>query len=175
VFLDALLKYRDPFAPFIPFLKQSSGPDDGLPLIAALVLTKILSEAVTLSSKSSTTLDSAVTSLYAYLSQLSKSTDAGYQDIAAQSYSALLRTSRTRELFWEQRKETVKPLFDILVAGAGAGDGVSSLWSDGEAAPKSNVDAGIAGGVGIQLMYRVLLVIWQLSFEGGVVGEGLQK
>lgn len=174
MFLDALLKYREPYAPFIPFLKQSSGPDDGLPLIAALVLTKILSEGVASSSRSSAALDSAITSLYSYLSQLSKSTDAGYQDIAAQSYSALLRTSRTRELFWEQRKETVDPLFNILRAGAGAGDSVSSLW-DGDAAPKNNVDAGIAGGVGIQLMYRVLLVIWQLSFEGELVGEGLQE
>jgi V-type H+-transporting ATPase subunit H len=174
VFLDALLKYHDPFAPFIPFLKQSSGPDDGLPLIAALVLTKVLSEAVVSSSRSSTTLDAAVTSLYLYLSRLSKSTDAGYQDIAAQSYSALLRTSRTRELFWENRKETVDPLFEILRAGAGAGDdGASSLW-DVDAAPRNNVD-GIAGGVGIQLMYRVLLVIWQLSFEGELVGEDLQE
>jgi V-type H+-transporting ATPase subunit H len=171
--MDALLKYRDPYAPFIPFLKQFNGPDDGLSLIAALVLTKLLSEAVVSSSRSSATLDSAITSLYSYLSQLSKSTDAGYQDIAAQSYSALLRTSRTRELFWEKRKETVDPLFDILRAGAGAGDGVSSLW-DADAAPRNNVD-GIAGGVGIQLMYRVLLVIWQLSFEGELVGEGLQE
>jgi V-type H+-transporting ATPase subunit H len=171
--MDALLKYRDPCAPFIPFLKQSNGPDDGLPLIAALVLTKVLSEAVVSSSRPSATLDSAITSLYWYLSQLSKSTDAGYQDIAAQSYSALLRTSRTRELFWENRKETVDPLFDILRAGAGAGDGASSLW-DADAAPRNNVD-GIAGGVGIQLMYRVLLVIWQLSFEGELVGEGLQE
>lgn len=133
----------------------------------------MLSHAVVASSRSSETLDSATTSLYSYLSQLLKSTDAGYQDIAAQSYSALLRTSRTRELFWERRKETVGPLFDILRAGAGAENGTSSLW-DADAAPRNNVD-GIAGGVGIQLMYRVLLVIWQLSFEGELVGEGLEE
>jgi len=33
----------------------------------------------------------------------------------------------------------------------------------------------VAGGVGIQLLYRVLLVIWQLSFEGELVGDGLQE
>lgn len=153
-----------------------SSPDDSLPLLAALVLTKLLAEAVTTTSKPNEKQSSAVSSLYTYLSALSKSSDPGHQDIAVQSYSAVLRTKKTRELFWDARKETLDPLIDILEAGSGTGkDNASTIWSDVDSAARSTVESGIAGGVGIQLIYRVLLVIWQLSFEGELVGEGLQE
>lgn len=117
-----------------------------------------------------------MTSLFAYLSTLSKSSDAGHQDIAVQAYSSLLRTTATRELFWSKRKETIDPLIDILRAGTGAGkDSASTLWSDGANSTRGTINSGIVGGVGIQLLYRVLLVIWQLSFEGELVGDGLQE
>jgi V-type H+-transporting ATPase subunit H len=175
IFLSAVLKHPDPYAPFVPLVKQMQSPDDTLSLLAALILTKLLSQAI-VTSKTSDKQEAAITSLYSYLSALSKSTDPGHQDIAVQSYSSLLRTKKTRELFWEKRKETVDPLMEILRAGAGAGKDVeSTLWSDGASTTRSTFDAGIAGGVGIQLIYRVLLVIWQLSFEGAVVGEGLQE
>lgn len=174
--MSALLKNSDPYAPFLPLLKASTNLDEPLPLLAALVLTKLLSQAVTSSSKTTSQLESALKSLYSYLSTLSKSSDAGHQDIAVQAYSSLLRSKKTRELFWDQRTETVDPLMDILRAGAGAGkDTGSTLWSEGASTTRANFDTGIAGGVGIQLLYRVLLVIWQLSFEGELVGEGLQE
>jgi V-type H+-transporting ATPase subunit H len=175
-FLAALLKHPEPCAPFLPFLKGSSNPDDPLPLLAALVLAKLLSNIVVAGSKSSNQLNSAITSLFSYLSTLSKSSDAGHQDIAVQAYSSLLRTKTTRELFWAEKKDTVDPLFDILRAGAGSGkDTASTLWSDGASSTRATFETGVAGGVGIQLLYRVLLVIWQLSFEGELVGDGLQE
>jgi V-type H+-transporting ATPase subunit H len=173
--MAAILKHPDPYSPFVPLLKQMNNPDDSLPLLAALILTKLLSQAVT-STKSNAKQEAAINSLYSYLSQLCKSSDPGHQDIAVQSYSSILRTKNTRVMFWEKRKETVDPLIDILRAGAGAGkDTHSSLWSDGASSTRTQFETGISGGVGIQLIYRVLLVIWQLSFEGELVGEGLQE
>jgi V-type H+-transporting ATPase subunit H len=174
--MSAILKHPDPYAQFVPLLKQVNSPDDSLPLLAAVVLTNLLAQTITSSSKSSAKQESAITSLYSYLSVLSKSSDPYHQDIAVQSYSSLLRTKKTRELFWNDRKETVDPLIDILQAGAGAAkDTQSTLWSDGASTTRTQFETGIAGGVGIQLIYRVLLVIWQLSFEGELVGEGLQE
>ena len=87
----------------------------------------------------------------------------------------MLRTKKSRELFWKQRNETLNPLIDILRAAAGAGkDTDSTLWSSGTSA-RNVPEGGIAGGVGLQLLYHVLLVIWQLSFEGQLVGDGLHE
>jgi V-type H+-transporting ATPase subunit H len=175
-FLSALIKHSDPYSPFLPLLKSSSNLDDPVPLLAASVLTKLLSQAVVASGKPTLQLESTLTKLYSYLSTLSKSSDAGYQDIAVQSYSAVLRTKKARELFWKQREETVNPLIDILHAGAGASkDTGPTLWSEGASTSRSVLGDGIAGGVGIQLLYHVLLVLWQLSFEGQLVGDGLQE
>ena len=88
-----------------------------------------------------------------------------------QQYSAVLRTKKARHAFWKQREETVDPLFKILRAASGAGkDADSTLWS-GASSIRSVTD----GGVGLQLLYHVLLIIWQLSFEGELVGDGLQE
>lgn len=76
-------------------------------------------------------------------------------------------------MFWKQRKETLDPLFDILSSAAGAAkDTDSTLY--GSNSVRSG-DGGLSGGVGLQLLYHVLLVIWQLSFEGELVGKGLQE
>jgi V-type H+-transporting ATPase subunit H len=139
------------------------------------VLTKILSTAV-VSSKPSSKLESALQELFSYLSTLSKSSDAGHQDIAVQSYSAVLRTTKARLLFWDMKDQTIDPLIEILRSGAGAGkDTGSTLWSEGASTNRANFDTGISGGVGIQLLYHVLLVLWQLSFEGQTVGDIIQE
>ena len=121
--------------------------------------------------KGSDQIDEAISQLYSYLSTLAKSSDAGLQDIAVQEYSAVLRTSKSRQLFWKQRKETLNPLIDILRAAVGDSDTESTLAS-GSASIRT-VEPGLSGGVGLQLLYHVLLVIWQLSFEGGSIAEGL--
>lgn len=118
----------------------------------------------------------AVPRLLSYLSKLTQVSDGGLQDIAVLQYSALLRGKKSRELFWNQRKETVAPLIQILRAAAGVaeGDSPSTLWS-GATSLRSGTEGSLGGGVGLQLLYHVLLVLWQLSFEGAAIGNGLEE
>lgn len=125
------------------------------------------------SPKQSPAIDEALLKLYGYVSKLAKSSDAGLQDIAVQEYSALLRTKKARELFWKQRKETVTPLVDILHSATDGKDSASTLRSNSSI--RSGTESGVGAGVGLQLLYHVLLVIWQLSFEGRLVGKGLDE
>ncbi|KAF1915198.1 armadillo-type protein [Ampelomyces quisqualis] len=164
----ALVQHPAPYKPFLPLLKS----DDPVPLLTANVLTGLLSHSVTLSSKDTPQVDEALPQLFSYLSALAKSSDAALQDIAVRFYSGVLRSSKARQTFWKQKQETLDPLFDILRTVAGAAkDTDSTLY--GSNSVRSG-DGGHSGGVGLQLLYHVLLVIWQLSFEGELVGEGLQ-
>ncbi|KAK8252032.1 vacuolar ATP synthase subunit H [Phyllosticta capitalensis] len=178
-FVTALTKHPRPFAPFLPLLKQSTNPEDPIPLLTSAVLSSLISEALVSNSKQSSQIEEALPQLYSYLSTLAKSSDAGLQDIAVQEYSAVLRTTKSRSLFWKQRKETLNPLVDILKAAAGNGNGKdtdSTLYGGSSSASiRTNADIGLSGGVGLQLLYHVLLVIWQLSFEGKLVGDGLDE
>ena len=63
---------------------------------------------------------------------------------------------------------------DILRGAAGAGKDSDSTIYSGATSIRSS-DTKFGGGVSLQLLYHVLLVIWQLSFEGTMVGEGLEK
>lgn len=173
-FTSELLKHQTPYKAFLPMLKQSSNPEEPTALFTSAVLSQLLSQALRESAKPSPQVEEALPQLYSCLSAFSKSSDAGLQDIAVQEYSAVLRTRKSRELFWKQRTETVDPLFDILRAAAGAAkDSDSTQW--GGTVSMRTVDSGLSGGVGIQLLYHILLVLWQLSFEGSTVGEGLQE
>jgi V-type H+-transporting ATPase subunit H len=128
---------------------------------------------LTSSSKSLPRDEEALPKLFSYLSKLAKSQDSGLQDIGVQGYSTLLRTKKARELFWKQRQDTINPLMDTLRSAAGAvKDSDSTLWSG--ATSIRGADAVVGGGVGLQLLYHVLLVIWQLSFEGKLVGQELE-
>ena len=112
--------------------------------------------------------------LYSYLGKLTKSQDSGLQDIGVQGYSTLLRTKKARELFWKQRKDTINPLMETLHTAAGTvKDTDSTLWSG--VTSVRGADAVVGGGVGLQLLYHILLVIWQLSFEGKLIGGELEK
>jgi V-type H+-transporting ATPase subunit H len=91
-------------------------------------------------------------------------------------YSALLRSRRSRELFWDHRDVTIEPLISILRTAAGvSGSGASaaSLWSS--SATARGGEGFINGGIDLQLLYHVLLVMWQLSFEGAAIGDGLEE
>ena len=138
------------------------------------MLASLLSSAQVQFPKSNPQLDAALPKLYKYLSTLTKSQDSGLQDIAVQEYSALLRTKKARELFWNQREETVNPLMDILRTAVGAAKDNGSTVMSGSASIRS-VDGGLSGGISLQLLYHVLLAIWQLSFEGSLVGKGLER
>ncbi|TVY59542.1 V-type proton ATPase subunit H [Lachnellula suecica] len=167
----ALSEHPDPYKPFLPLLTQSNDPESPIPLLTSTVLTSMIAGVPNLSAKAS----SAMPKLLSYLSTLTKNTDGGLQDIAVLEYSALLRGKKSRELFWDQRSETVAPLIDILRAAAGvsSADSASTLWS-GNTSVRSGVEGSLGGGVGLQLLYHVLLVLWQLSFEGADIGEGLE-
>ena len=168
----ALSEHPNPYSSFLPLLTQSSDPESPIPLLTSTVLASMISGAPRLSDKES----AALPKLFSYLSNLTKSTDGGLQDIAVLEYSALLRSKTSRELFWEQRSETVGPLVEILTSAAGVsnGDSASTLWSGG-ASMRSGQEGALGGGVGLQLLYHVLLVLWQLSFESATFGEGLER
>lgn len=174
-FATSLLDHSDPYGPFLPLLTQSSKPEDSLPLLTSSVLSSLLAAAQLKYPKWLPQTDEALQKLFKYLANLTKNEDTNLQDIAVQEYSVVLRTKKARQLFWEQRNETLSPLIDILRTAAGAGrDTDSTLWSGG-ASIRSATDAGLGGGVGLQLLYHVLLVIWQLSYEGAAIGSDLEK
>lgn len=166
---SALLKHPEPYRPFLPLLRHSTNAEDPIPLLASTFLTNLVSTSLVNSSKPAARDEEALPKLNDYLSTLAKNQDSGLQDIGVQGFSALLRNQRARQIFWSQRSETVDPLVEILRAAAGAKDNGSTLASTSRA-----IEPGLAGGVGLQLLYRVLLVMWQLSFEGSLVGDDLQ-
>jgi V-type H+-transporting ATPase subunit H len=165
-----LADHPDPYKPFLPLLAQSNDPESPIPLLTSTVLASMIGGAPSTSEKAS----AALPKLFSYLSTLTRTSDGGLQDIAVLEYSTLLRGKKSRELFWKHRSETIEPLIEILRSAAGVaanGDSASTLWSG-----TPNVREGsLGGGVGLQLLYHVLLVLWQLSFEGENIGEGLEE
>lgn len=170
---NSLVSHPEPYKPFLPFLQHSTNAEDPIPLLTSTFLTALVSHSLVASSKPAPRDNEALPQLYTYLSTLTKNQDSGLQDIGVQGFSELLRTSRAREIFWAQRQETLTPLIDTLRAAAGAKDNVSNASTLGSST--RSVEPGLAGGVGLQLLYRVLLVLWQLAFEGALVGEELQE
>ncbi|QSS60847.1 vacuolar ATP synthase subunit H [Histoplasma capsulatum] len=169
-----LIQEPERYRHYLPLLQHSSNPEDPIPLLASAFLTSLVSTSL-VSNKKPTVPDSeALPRLYSYLSTLTVSQDTGLQDIGVQQYSALLRTKRSREIFWSQRATTIDPLMDILRAAAGLKDNNDSSTIVGSSTIRS-LESGIGGGVGLQLLYHVLLVIWQLSFEGSLIGQELES
>lgn len=64
-----------------------------------------------------------------------------------------------------------------ILRTAAAGKDTASTTLAGSTATNSarTTDISVGGGVGLQLLYHVLLVIWQLSFEGSLVGDELHS
>ncbi|PNS21075.1 V-type proton ATPase subunit H [Sphaceloma murrayae] len=173
-FVENLTSKPNPYAPFLPLLKQSNSVEDPIPLLTSSVLSSLLSHGIKAQPKQTPAIDEALPQLYMYISKLCKNTDAGLQDIGVQEYSALLRGKKARETFWKQRNDTVSPLIDILHNATGGKDSDSTL-RNGSSTIRSIAETAIGGGVGLQLLYHVLLVLWQLSFEGTLVGPGLDQ
>ncbi|KAI0165722.1 armadillo-type protein [Xylariaceae sp. FL1272] len=166
----ALYQSPDPYQHFLPLLAHSNNPDDPIPLLTSTVLAALMSNA----RDESAATERALPLILSYLCGLAKnSNDAGLQDIAVMEYSALLYGQSNRQLFWKQRSETVAPLIEILQKAAGVGgESSASLWS-GNASARTGGFEGLSGGVGLQLLYHVLLVLWQLSFEAEDIGDDL--
>lgn len=191
----ATAKKEDPYRNILPLLAHSNNADDPIPLLTATVLTTLLANA---RDESKATLERALPALLSYLSTLAQqSTDAGLQDIGVLESSSLLYGKSTRKQFWAQRSETVAPLIKILrtaagVSTSGGEDTAAGLWRatggdrNGGSSSASGGDAvasrigallegSIGGGVGLQLLYHVLLVLWQLSFDAADIGDDLNE
>ncbi|KAK3904730.1 armadillo-type protein [Staphylotrichum tortipilum] len=170
----AILRTGDPYRHFLPLLAHSANTEDPIPLLTSTVLASLLAAS---RDESPATLDKALPVIFSYLSSLTRNSDAGLQDIGVQEYSSLLYGRASRKQFWRQRSETVTPLIEILRSAAGInGDASASLWSvtAGTAGTAgSGFGGSLGGGVGLQLLYRVLLVMWQLSFEAADIGDDL--
>lgn len=173
--VPALIASPDPYKPFLPLLERTPTTEDPIPLLTSALLTSLVSASLVSSSKPASRDEAALPKLFTYLSTLTKNQDSGLQDIGVQELSALLRTQSSREIFWDQRQETVEPLVDILRAASGGKDNNSTTLGGTTASSVRAIDTGISGGVGLQLLYNVLLVIWQLSFEASLVGDELES
>ena len=134
--------------------------------------------------------------LFKYLATIASSSESTHQDLAVQSYVLLLRNSHSRLTFWEMGDETIKILTNVVetaaagskgkgttdvgLGGAGAGSAPSTssavsattaLLSSSASAASTNLKQG---GVNLQLLYHVLVAIWELSFEE-VIAEELDE
>ena len=96
---DSLVRHMHPYKPFFPLLKQSNNPEDPIPLLTSSVLASMLSHALIAQPKSTQDINEALPKLYSYIAELAKTSDSNLQDIAVQEYSALLRTSKSRQQF----------------------------------------------------------------------------
>jgi len=175
-FTTALIEHPDPYKPFFPFLTQSSNHEDPKALLTSAVVASIIAHALTASGKASSQTEEAIPKLNTYLSGLAGSSDSGLQDVAVQEYAAILRSHKSREIFWSQRKQTVEPLMEVLHAAAGTMKDTDSTLFNGNASIRTTAtDIRLGGNVGLQLLYHVLLVFWQLSFDGSMIGQGLDE
>lgn len=167
----AIFKSNNPYRHFLPLLK-SNNTEDPIPLLTSHALANLMA----LARDESKATQEALPMILSYLSGLAKSTDAGLQDIAVQEYSAVLFGHVSRQQFWNQRSETVAPLVKILQTAAGIGNGgnsSASLWSGNSNGRNNGFEGSLGGGVGLQLLYHVLLVMWQISFEAEDIGDEL--
>ena len=177
---QSLINHPHPYKPFLPLLKQSSNPEEPIPLLTSSVLSSLLSHALTAQPKSTPEIDEALPKLYSYIALLTNASDSNLQDIGVQEYSALLRTSKSRRQFWQQRKETLTPLIEVLRSATGGKDSDSTLYNGASSASatasiRSESNIKVGGGVGLQLLYHVLMALWQLSFESPLIGRGLDE
>ncbi|KAL7894694.1 vacuolar ATP synthase subunit H [Trichoderma sp. SZMC 28014] len=165
----ALLKSPEPYQHFLPLFRAHSN-EDPIPLLTAHALSNLMA----LAQDDSRATVLSLPLIFTYLSGLAQSSDAGLQDFAVQEYSSLLFGHVPRVHFWKQHTETVAPLVSILRAAAGVGNGgdsSASLWSG--TASIRGFEGSLSGGVGLQLLYHVLMVLWQLSFESEEIGDEL--
>ena len=140
-----------------------------IPVLSAAILTPLIASslaAASSSAKLSPTVKDALPKFYRYLAGVSGAAERDQQDLAVQAYVALLRTPYARATFWDMAEETMGPLVK-LVGDTARG----TTAAQGNAASNNGV---VQGGVPLQLVYHVLLVVWQLTFDT-VVAEEINK
>lgn len=153
-------------SPFSHLLSLLSHTDEATPLLSSSVLSNLLTASLRTFTKPTPDAKAALPQLYCFLANLTKSSDVHLQDIAIQSYVSLLRSSYARITFWSLQEETIAPIVKILENAGGQNGNASDRGST-----VSGNTGGAQGSVGLQLLYHVLLVIWELTFEEVVAEE----
>ncbi|KAJ2897265.1 ARM repeat-containing protein [Zalerion maritima] len=165
----ALYKNTNPYTNLLPLISRSNNnPEDTVSFLTASVLATMMES----SKDESPATKEALPILLTYLSSLVKSPEPAHQDIAISHYSKTLYSRTTRQKFWDLRSDTVAPLFGILKA-AGGDASSARVWSGNTTVGESGFEGPLQGDVGLQLLYHVLLVIWQLSFDAEEVGDDM--
>lgn len=72
IFVSTLVQHKGPYRPFLPLLKTSSNLEDPIALLASAVLSSLIAQALTISSKSTPQIDDALPQLFSYLSGAGK-------------------------------------------------------------------------------------------------------
>jgi V-type H+-transporting ATPase subunit H len=153
--------------PFALLLAQLEDTENPIPLLARAVLTTLLAAALAKTANPDDETRHALAKFYHRLATVTRGADQHEQDLAIQAYVALLRTAVAKDAFWQMREETMNPLVRILEASATGSGSVGSV-ERGSLTGNSNV---VQGGVPLQLLYHVLLVVWELSFEEEVAED----
>ncbi|KAI5787628.1 armadillo-type protein [Peziza echinospora] len=163
-FAQALLAVPKPFTRLLPLLSHT---DVNVPVFTSRVLTTLLSVSLnTAQGEPSEHIQEALPTYLSYLATLIKSNDTYLQDVGVQSYVTLFRSGYARITFWNSGAEGLDPLIAILQTAA-RGSASSGSANSGS----TNLGGLIQGGVGLQLLYHVLLVVWELTFEEVIAEE----
>ncbi|KAK6542071.1 H(+)-transporting V1 sector ATPase subunit H [Orbilia ellipsospora] len=190
-FVTTLVSHKDPYSHLITLLDHG---DDPIPVITSNLLTTLISTSL-YKSKVDKPTEQALPTLFKYLATVSSSSESTHQDLAVQSYVLLLRNTHSRLTFWEMGDETIRGLTNVVETAAAGSKGTrttdvglsSGVGSSSAAAPSVSattalLSGGVSaantnlkqGGVNLQLLYHVLLAIWELSFET-VIAEELDE
>lgn len=159
-----------PFTLLLSLLKT----DDPIPWLSCSILTTLFTTALS-AKKFMDNVQRELPEFNRYLATLAKAPDHHLADLAIQSYVALLRTASARTAFWEQKEETLEPVINILKTSA-SGSGSSSDRASMTGTTSTIGGSGLVqGGVPLQLLYHILLVTWELSFDGEIAEEMDEK
>ncbi|KAF3168327.1 H(+)-transporting V1 sector ATPase subunit H [Orbilia oligospora] len=183
-FVTTLTSHSDPYSHLMTLLDHTDAP---IPIISSYLLTTLISSSLSKSRTDNPT-KQALPTLFKYLATISSSSESNLQDLAVQSYVLLLRNSYSRNTFWEMGDETMKGLTEVIETAA-AGSKGSRTTDVGVANIASGIPSAVPllstgsssvptaaaplkqGGVNLQLLYHVLVAIWQLSFEEEIAEE----
>ncbi|KAK6353846.1 H(+)-transporting V1 sector ATPase subunit H [Orbilia blumenaviensis] len=195
-FVAALNKHQDPYTHLMTLLDHTDAP---IPIITSSLLTTLISASLLLPSSSRTEkpVKQALPTLFKYLATISSSSSSSasssesaewnLQDLAVQNYVLLLRNSFARMTFWQMGDETMRGLTGVVETAAAGSKGsrttdVGSVANTSSSSASTSLLSGASssgaggaglkqGGVNLQLLYHVLVAIWQLSFEEEIADE----
>lgn len=171
-FTQALLHHPKPYEHLISLLNHSDNP---IPILSSSILTTLVSTSL-LEHKIPQETKDAFPVLIKYLSTLVSSTESNLQDLGIQSYVTLLRTAYARTSFWDMGEDILNSLVEIIETAAnGSGSGKTEVGLSQASTIASSASSATMtlqqGGVGLQVLYHVLLVFWELSYEEVVAEE----